>query len=164
MVRGYGPFLTPENGQPELVRDTRCPRLGRALRGREVRHRAGAWLRSPNFPTGKQYERFHISEAGHVALILPLSPFPEAKTAQASACRLSAREHLMRPALRHQDPSTLVLNVCSSAAGANPVAIHSTIISRPGGGRNDVLSAMNSALAAGLVLAAGTASEWTHHH
>ena len=55
-----------------------------------------------------------------------------------------------------QDTSTLVLNVCSSAAGANPVAIpFNYYFQAAGGAGNDVLSALNSALAAGLTLSAG---------
>jgi hypothetical protein len=101
---------------------------------------------------------FHIAEGGHAAVILPPQSISGGKTAQAFS--MAGYRHasilIVAGAEATQDTSTLVVNVCSSAAGANPVAIPFNYYFQPlAGAGNDVLSAMNSALAAGLVLAVG---------
>jgi len=63
---------------------------------------------------------------------------------------------IMAGAEATQDATTLLVYLCSSAAGANPVAIpFNYYYQAAGGAGNDVLSSIQNAPATGLVLAAG---------
>jgi hypothetical protein len=101
---------------------------------------------------------FNLAESGHVAAILPPQSISGGKTAQAFS--MSQYKHasiiIVAGAEATQDASSLVLNVCSDAAGDSPVAIPFNYYYQAlGGVPNDVLSPMNTAPAAGLVLGAG---------
>jgi hypothetical protein len=101
---------------------------------------------------------FNIAEAGHGAVIVPPQSISGGKTAQAFS--MAAYEHasilIAAGAEATQDTSTLLVNMCSSAAGANPVAIPFNYYYQAAGGpTNDVLSAMQSAPAGGVTLSAG---------
>ena len=94
---------------------------------------------------------FNIAEAGHVAVILPPQNITGGVTAQAFS--LAAYKHasilIAVGAEATQDTSTITLNVCSSAAGANPVAIpFNYYYQSAGGAGNDVLSALNNSAGA----------------
>jgi hypothetical protein len=105
---------------------------------------------------------FNIAEAGHVAVL----EVPQNISAQSSAAPINpavsmknykhASFLVIAGAEATQDATTLLVYLCSSAAGANPVAIPFTYYFQAlGGAGNDVLSAKQLATAAGLVLAAG---------
>lgn len=105
---------------------------------------------------------FNIAEAGHVAVI----EVPQNISAQSSAAPINPAismknyKHVsflvIAGAEATQDATTLLVFVCSTAAGTNPIAIPFTYYFQAlGGAGNDVLSGKNNALAAGLVLAAG---------
>jgi hypothetical protein len=108
---------------------------------------------------------FNISEAGHVAVLLP----PQNVTGDSSASPVNPAFSMKKykhasilivfGAEATQDATTLLLYLCSSAAGANPVAIpFNYYYQAAGGAGNDVLTAaIANAPATGLVLAAGNA-------
>jgi len=105
---------------------------------------------------------FNIAEAGHVAVL----EVPQNISAQSSAAPInpavSMRNYkhvsflVMAGAEATQDATTLLVFLCSSAAGAGPVAIpFNYYFQALGGAGNDVLSSIQNAPATGLVLAAG---------
>jgi hypothetical protein len=108
---------------------------------------------------------FHLSEGGHLAVLLPPQSISGASSAAPINPAFSMKNYahasilIIAGAEATQDTTTLLLYLCSSAAGANPVAIPfnyflqiaGTAYGVPGG---DVLGPMNSAPAAGLVLSA----------
>ena len=107
---------------------------------------------------------FNISEAGHIAVLLP----PQNVTGDSSASPINpafsmknykhATILIIFGAEATQDATTLLLYLCSSAAGANPVAIpFNYYYQAAGGAGNDVLGSINNAPATGLVLAVGNA-------
>jgi len=100
---------------------------------------------------------FNLSEGGHLVNALPPQNISGGKTAQAFS--MAGYKHasivVLLGALAGEG-ATLLLYVCSSAAGANPVAIpFNYYFQAAAGAGNDVLSALNSATAAGLAFAAG---------
>ena len=105
---------------------------------------------------------FNISEAGHVAVIcrrrtsrgsrMPrrINPAFAMKNYKHASILIAAGAEAT------QDATTLLVYLCSSAAGANPVAIpFNYYFQAAGGAGNDVLGTINNAPATGLVLAAG---------
>lgn len=100
-------------------------------------------------------EGFNIAEEGHVAVILP----PQSITGGATSrgFKMSGYKHasvlVVAGAEATQDTSTLLVNLCATAAGGSPVAIpFSYYFQAAGGNGNDVLGAIQSAPATGLVL------------
>jgi hypothetical protein len=104
-----------------------------------------------------------LSEAAHIAVL----EVPQNITAQSSSTPINpafsmknykhASVLVIAGAEATQDATTLLVYLCSSAAGANPIAIpFNYYFQAAGGAGNDVLSAaINNAPATGLVLAAG---------
>jgi hypothetical protein len=108
---------------------------------------------------------FHLSEGGHLAVLLP----PQSISAFSSAAPINpafsmknyahASIVIIAGAEATQDATTLFVYLCSSAAGATPIAIPFNYYLQIAGtaygiAGGDVLGPMNSATAAGLVLAA----------
>lgn len=102
---------------------------------------------------------FNISEAGHVAVILP----PQSISADSSgspinpAISMKNYKHasilVIAGAEATQDATTLYVYLCSSAAGAGATAIpFNYYFQAAGGAGNDVLGSINNAPATGLVL------------
>lgn len=107
---------------------------------------------------------FSIAEAGHVAVLLP----PQSISAGSSATPINpafsmknykhASILIIAGAEATQDATTLLVYLCSSAAGANPVAIpFNYYFQAAGGAGNDVLGSIQNATAAGVVL---SAADW----
>lgn len=104
---------------------------------------------------------FNVAEAGHVAVILPpqnITGFSDAAPIN-PAFSMKNYKHasilIMAGAEATQDTTTLLLYLCSSAAGAGPVAIpFNYYFQAAGGPGNDVLGSIQNAPATGLVLAA----------
>lgn len=104
----------------------------------------------------------NLSEMGHISVILPpqnISAFSDA-TPINPAISLKNYAHasilIAAGAEATQDATTLLVYLCSSAAGAGPVAIpFNYYFQALGGPGNDVLGSIQNATAAGLVLAAG---------
>ncbi len=107
---------------------------------------------------------FNISEAGHVAVLLP----PQNVTGDSSASPINpafsmkgykhASILIVFGAEATQEATTLLVYLCSSAAGAGAVAIpFNYYFQAAGGAGNDVLGSINNAPATGLVLAVGNA-------
>jgi hypothetical protein len=105
---------------------------------------------------------FNIAEAGHVAVL----EVPANISAQSSATPINpafsmknykhASILIIAGAEATQDATTLLLYLCTSAAGGTPIAIpFNYYFQALGGAGNDVLSAIQNAPATGLVLAAG---------
>jgi hypothetical protein len=107
---------------------------------------------------------FNLSEGGHLAVLLP----PQSISADSSATPINpafsmknyahASILIIAGAEATQDATTLLLYLCSSAAGANPIAIPFNYYLQKSGtaygvAGGDVLGAELSATAAGLVLA-----------
>ena len=104
----------------------------------------------------------NLSEAAHIAVLLPPASISGASSAAPINPAFSMKNYkhasvlIMAGAEATQDATTLLVYLCSSAAGANPVAIPFNYYFQPlGGAGNDVLSAINNAPATGLVLAVG---------
>jgi hypothetical protein len=103
---------------------------------------------------------FNISEAGHIALLLPPQSISGGTGLINPAFSMKGYKHasiaIASGAEATQDTSTITLSLCSSAAGANPVAIpFSYYFQALGGAGHDVLSGINNATSAGIALAAG---------
>jgi hypothetical protein len=108
---------------------------------------------------------FNIAESAHVAVLLP----PQNVTGDSSgtpinpAFSMKNYKHatilIVFGAEATQDATTLLLYLCTSAAGGSPIAIpFNYYYQAAGGAGNDVLtSAIANAPATGLVLAAGNA-------
>jgi hypothetical protein len=105
---------------------------------------------------------FNISEAGHIAVILPpqnVSGFSDAAPIN-PAFSMKNYKHasifVVAGAEATQDATTLILYLCSSAAGAGATAIpFNYYFQALGGAGNDVLGSINNAPSTGLVLAVG---------
>ena len=100
---------------------------------------------------------FNLSEYGHVAVVLPPQNITGGQTAQAFAMKgyKHASILVIAGAEATQDTGTLLVNICANAAGGSPVAIpFNYYFQAAGGAGNDVLSAIQTAPATGLVLAA----------
>lgn len=98
---------------------------------------------------------FSIAEAGHVAVVTPPQNITGGVTAQAFAMKnyKHASILIIAGAEATQDTGTLVVNICSSAGGANPVAIpFNYYFQAAGGAGNDVLGSVQNAPSSGLVL------------
>lgn len=103
---------------------------------------------------------FNISEEGHVALLLPPQSISGGTGLINPAFTMKGYKHaailIASGAEATQDTSTITVSLCSSAAGANPVAIpFNYYFQALGGAGNDVLSSIQNATAAGITLAAG---------
>ena len=116
---------------------------------------------------------FNIAEAGHVAVLLPPQNITGASSAAPinPAFSMAKYKHasilIIAGAEATQDATTLLLYLCSTAAGANPVAIpFNYYFQTAGGAGHDTLvgntaivnspgQGPNNAPATGLVLAAG---------
>src|SRR5580700_1243411 len=103
---------------------------------------------------------FNISEAGHVAVILPPVSISGGSGLINPAFSMKNYKHasilIASGAEATQDTSTITLSLCSSAAGAGPIAIpFNYYFQALGGAGNDVLSSIQNAPSTGLVLAAG---------
>jgi hypothetical protein len=107
---------------------------------------------------------FNISEAGHVAVLLP----PQSITGDSDATpvnpafSMKGYKHatilIIWGAEATQDATTLLLYLCATAAGGSPIAIpFNYYFQAAGGAGNDVLGSINNAPATGLVLAVGNA-------
>jgi hypothetical protein len=105
-------------------------------------------------------DRFNISEEGHVAVILPPQSITGGTGLINPAFTMKGYKHatiiIASGAEATQDTSTITLSLCSTAAGANPIAIpFNYYFQALGGAGNDVLSTIQNATAAGITLAAG---------
>jgi hypothetical protein len=107
-------------------------------------------------------DRFVLSEEGHVAVL----EVPQNISAQSSAAPINpafsmkgykhASILIIAGAEATQDATSLLLYLCTSAAGGTPIAIpFNYYFQALGGAGNDVLSSIQNAPATGLVLAAG---------
>jgi hypothetical protein len=107
----------------------------------------------------------NLSEAGHIAVLLPPQNITGASSAAPINPAFSMKNYkhatilVIFGAEATQDATTLLLYLCTSAAGGTPVAIpFNYYFQVAGGAGNDVLSAtINNAAATGLVLAVGDA-------
>jgi hypothetical protein len=104
---------------------------------------------------------FNIAEAGHIAVLLP----PQSISADASTAPINpafamknykhASIAIIAGAEATQDATTLLVYLCTSAAGAGATAIPFNYYFQAAGGTgNDVLSAINNAPSTGVVLSA----------
>jgi hypothetical protein len=107
---------------------------------------------------------FSIAEAGHVAVLLPPQNITGASSAAPinPAFSMKGYKHatilIVFGAEATQDATTLLLYLCSSAAGAGATAIpFNYYYQAAGGAGNDVLGSINNAPATGVVLSATTA-------
>jgi hypothetical protein len=103
---------------------------------------------------------FNISEAGHVAVILPPQSISGGSGLINPAFSMKNYKHasilIASGAEATQDAATITVSLCSSAAGAGAIAIpFNYYFQALGGAGNDVLSTIQNALAAGITLAAG---------
>jgi hypothetical protein len=111
---------------------------------------------------------FNLSEGGHLAVLLP----PQSISADSSSSPINpafsmvtyahASILIISGAEATQDATTLILYLCSSAAGANPVAIPFNYYLQNSGAPfgvagGDVLGTINTAPASGLVL---SSADW----
>jgi hypothetical protein len=112
---------------------------------------------------------FHLSEGGHLAVLLPPQSISGASSATPINPAFSMKNYahasilIIAGAEATQDATTLLLYLCSSAAGASPIAIPFNYFLQISGtaygvAGGDVLGPMNSATAAGLVLSAANLS------
>lgn len=94
---------------------------------------------------------FSISEAGHVVNILPPVDVTGGKTAQAFNMALYKHASIIiQIGVSAAAFTKILLNLCSDAAGDNPVAIPFNIYKQETAGAvNDVLSAITAVTAAG---------------
>jgi hypothetical protein len=103
---------------------------------------------------------FNVSEEGHVAVILPPVSISGGSGLINPAFTMKNYKHasilIASGAEATQDTATITLSLCSTAAGAGPIAIPFNYYFQPlGGAGNDVLSSIQNATAAGITLAAG---------
>lgn len=105
---------------------------------------------------------FNLAEAAHIAVL----EVPQNISAQSSATPINpafsmknykhASILIIAGAEATQDATTLLIYLCTSAAGGTPIAIpFNYYFQALGGAGNDVLSSIQNAPATGLVLAAG---------
>jgi hypothetical protein len=108
---------------------------------------------------------FHLSEGGHLAVLLPPQSISGASSAAPINPAFSMKNYahasilIIAGAEATQDATTLFLYLCSTAAGASPVAIPFNYYLQIAGtaygvAGGDILGPMNTATAAGLVLSA----------
>jgi hypothetical protein len=107
---------------------------------------------------------FNIAEGGHVAQLLPPQNITGASSAAPinPAFSMKGYKHasilILFGAEGTQDATTLLLYLCSSAAGASPIAIpFNYYFQAAGGAGNDVLSSIQNVASTGLVLSATNA-------
>lgn len=107
---------------------------------------------------------FNISEAGHVAVLLPPQNITGASSATPINPAFSMKNYkhatvlIVFGAEATQDATTLFVYLCSSAAGAGATAIpFNYYYQAAGGAGNDVLTGINNAAATGLVLSSTVA-------
>jgi hypothetical protein len=103
---------------------------------------------------------FNVSEAGHVAVILPPVSILGGSGLINPAFSMKNYKHasilIASGAEPTQDTATITVSLCSTAAGAGAVAIpFNYYFQAAGGAGNDVLSAIQNATAAGITLAVG---------
>jgi hypothetical protein len=103
---------------------------------------------------------FNVAEAGHAINLLPPQNITGGTGLINPAFNMKGYKHasilIASGAEATQDTSTITVSICTSAAGANPVAIpFNWYFQALGGAGNDVLSAIQNAAAAGITLAAG---------
>lgn len=103
---------------------------------------------------------FNISEAGHVAVILPPKSISGGTGLINPAFAMQNYKHasilIASGAEATQDTLTITLSLCSSAAGAGATAIpFNYYFQAAGGAGNDVLGSIQNATSAGITLAAG---------
>lgn len=101
---------------------------------------------------------FTVAEQGHVAVLTPPQNITGGVTAQAFAMKNYKHASILviAGAEATQDTGTLLVNICTNAAGATPIAIpFNYYFQALGGVGNDVLGKIQNAPATGLVLAAG---------
>jgi|HubBroStandDraft_1064217.scaffolds.fasta_scaffold336850_2 hypothetical protein len=111
---------------------------------------------------------FHLSEGGHLAVLLP----PQSISADSSAAPINpafsmanyahASIIIIAGAEATQDATTLILYLCATAAGGSPIAIPFNYCLQASGtayavAGGDVLGPISSATAAGLVL---SSADW----
>jgi len=107
---------------------------------------------------------FKLAEDGHVAVLLPPQNITGASSAAPinPAFSMKGYKHasilIMFGAEATQEATTLLIYLCTSAAGGTPIAIpFNYYYQAAGGAGNDVLSSIQNAPATGLVLAVGNA-------
>lgn len=107
---------------------------------------------------------FNIAEGGHVAQLLPPQNITGASSAAPINPAFSMKNYkhasilILFGAEATQDATTLLLYLCTSAAGGSPIAIpFNYYFQAAGGAGNDVLSSIQNATAAGVVLSASNA-------
>jgi hypothetical protein len=107
---------------------------------------------------------FNIAEGGHIAQLLPPQNITGASSAAPinPAFSMKGYKHatimILFGAEATQDATTLLLYLCSSAAGAGATAIpFNYYFQAAGGAGNDVLSSIQNAPATGVVLSVGNA-------
>jgi predicted alpha/beta-hydrolase family hydrolase len=107
---------------------------------------------------------FNIAEGGHVAQLLPPQNITGASSAAPINPAFSMKNYkhatilVLFGAEGTQDATTLLVYLCSSAAGAGATAIpFNYYFQAAGGAGNDVLSSIQNAPATGVVLSAANA-------
>src|SRR5579864_5268325 len=107
---------------------------------------------------------FNVAEAGHVALLLPPQNITGASSAAPINPAFSMKNYkhasilIIFGAEATQDATTLFVYLCTSAAGAGATAIpFNYYYQAAGGAGNDVLTSIQNATAAGLVLSSTVA-------
>lgn len=107
---------------------------------------------------------FSIAEAGHVVNLLPAVSISGGKTALAFS--MKGAEHasiiLSFGVMGALVPTSLILNQCSSAAGAGPVAMPFRWYNQPGGLGLDVPSAGTVAAATGVTSFPASVANYTY--
>jgi len=103
---------------------------------------------------------FNISEAGHVAVILPPQSISGGSGLINPAFSMKNYKHasilIASGAEATQDTATITVSLCSSAAGAGATAIpFNYYFQALGGAGNDVLGSIVNATSAGITLATG---------
>jgi len=107
---------------------------------------------------------FNVAEAGHVAVLLPPQNITGASSAAPINPAFSMKNYkhasilIIFGAEATQDATTLFVYLCTSAAGAGATAIpFNYYYQAAGGAGNDVLTSIQNATAAGLVLSSTVA-------
>jgi len=103
---------------------------------------------------------FNISEAGHVAVILPPQSISGGSGLINPAFSMKNYKHasilIASGAEATQDAATITVSLCTTAAGGSPIAIpFNYYFQALGGAGNDVLSSIQNATASGITLAVG---------
>lgn len=107
---------------------------------------------------------FNIAEAGHSVNLLPAVSISGGKTSQAFS--MKGAEHvsilISFGVMGALVPTSIIVNQCSSAAGAGATAMPFRYYNQPGGAGNDVPSAYTYATAAGITAFPVSVANYTY--